>query len=1043
MQKLIVTLSILAVFTVPVQAATLTTEKAKVQLDTLASGLNHPWGMVFLPDSSMLVTERNGTLQQVSADGKTKTPISGLPAIDARGQGGLLDVILAADFASSKQIFFSFSEPAGSENSTAVASATLSGNKLTDVKIIFSQQPKYDSKYHFGSRLVLDNSGKLFITTGDRGSERDQAQKLDNHIGKVLRINTDGSVPADNPYINNADARDEVWSYGHRNIQGAALHPQSGQLWSHEHGPQGGDEINIAQPTKNYGWPLITYGEEYGGGVIGKTAQQGLEQPLHYWVPSIAPSGMLFYTAPQFNSWQNNLFIGSLKFGQLVRLELSGDKVVHEERIMIGQRIRDVEQGPDGAIYLLTDSSEGEILRRNNLLLSIRLPACFTLAFIPAIVALYVAPLLADETEVIVVSASAQREAWLFSPASVELSAAPQYGILIDSARLFGGISGVQADSRANFAQDTRLSIRGFGSRSAFGIRGLYLQQDGIPLSTPDGQGQLSSVLLDNIERVEVLKGPMATLYGNAAGGVISLYSKTPLQSAASLNIAGSEQHRQYQLHAAWVNAEHSLSTTVKRFTTEGYRPHSAAEKQQAQLLYRTTLAEAVSISTRLDYARDPKLQDPQGLNPQDWRQDPTQTAAVATLFDSEKSSLQRQLSLSLADASDSERWQLASWVGERAIEQRLAFSGAAPSSAGGEIVLKRQFSGVNGHYRLLATERFNLTMGGAIVQSDDARQGYVNNVGQRGELRRDQTDTANNQDVISRFSWQPAAGWQLQGGWRYSKLALQIADNYIAPGNPDDSGAKTFYNDSTALGLSYLFRPGFSGYISAATGFETPSLAEVAYRSDGSGVNLALDASTNQQWEAGLKWQHTAFTGSFNLFQIDSHKELLVDTSSGGRTSYRNAAKTQRHGAELQLNWRHSAYWQQQLSAHYIAATFADEAFSGNQLPGVASHQLNWQLNYRPFANATMLSLSSQYRSKVYIDDSNSASAPAAVSFNLSAHHSQQWSALTLDYWLALDNMTDKAYVGSVIVNQSNGRAFEPAPGRQLSAGLAAQYHW
>ncbi|MDX1392545.1 MAG: PQQ-dependent sugar dehydrogenase [Rheinheimera sp.] len=364
MTKLVLTAALFAIFTAPLQATTtLTTDKATVKVDTLTSGLNHPWGMVFLPDGAMLVTERNGTLQHISADGKNKKPISGLPAIDARGQGGLLDVILAADFASSKQIFFSFSEPGGAKNSTAVASATLDGDKLTGVKVIFSQQPKYDSKYHFGSRLVLDNSGKLFITTGDRGSEREQAQKLDNHIGKVIRINTDGSVPADNPYINNDTARAEVWSYGHRNMQGAALHPQTGQLWTHEHGPQGGDEINIAQPGKNYGWPIITYGEEYGGGVIGTTAKPGLEQPLHYWVPSIAPSGMLFYTADLFDSWQNNLFIGALKFGQLVRLELNGNTVSKEERIMIGQRVRDVEQGPDGAIYLLTDSADGSILR--------------------------------------------------------------------------------------------------------------------------------------------------------------------------------------------------------------------------------------------------------------------------------------------------------------------------------------------------------------------------------------------------------------------------------------------------------------------------------------------------------------------------------------------------------------------------------------------------------------------------------------------------------------------------------------------------------
>ena len=361
MQKTI--LACIAAVAISAHAAPLESEKAALAIDKVAGGFNHPWGMTFLPDGSLLITERNGGLVKLSADGKNKTPITGLPEIDARGQGGLLDVILAKDFSSSKQIYFSFSEPGSGGNSTAVAKATLNDASLSNVEVIFSQAPKYDSRHHFGSRLVLDNAGKLFITTGDRGSQRDQAQKLDNHLGKVIRINTDGTVPDDNPYVSQTGARPEVWSYGHRNMQGAALHPQTGQLWTHEHGPQGGDEINIAQSGKNYGWPVITYGEEYGGGNIGKTAQDGLEQPLHYWLPSIAPSGMLFYTADSITSWKNNMLVGSLKFGQLVRLELSNDKVSHEERIMIGQRVRDIEQGPDGAVYLLTDSADGQVLR--------------------------------------------------------------------------------------------------------------------------------------------------------------------------------------------------------------------------------------------------------------------------------------------------------------------------------------------------------------------------------------------------------------------------------------------------------------------------------------------------------------------------------------------------------------------------------------------------------------------------------------------------------------------------------------------------------
>ncbi|MBU1310429.1 MAG: TonB-dependent receptor [Gammaproteobacteria bacterium] len=657
--------------------------------------------------------------------------------------------------------------------------------------------------------------------------------------------------------------------------------------------------------------------------------------------------------------------------------------------------------------------------------------------------------LLADETEIIVVSGAAQQQAWLNSAAAIELATLPDSGILIDSARLLDSISGVQADSRANFAQDTRLSIRGFGSRSAFGIRSIFLQQDGIPISTPDGQGQLSAILLDNIERVEVLKGPLAALYGNAAGGVISLYSRTPAQSGAGFAIAGSEQHRQYRLYADWVDGDSSLSTSLKRFNTDGYRPHSAATKQQAQILYRTSVAGLAKLTARVDYARDPQLQDPQGLSVADWQQDPQQTHSGAKLFDTEKNSRQRQLSVSLNDYQQSGFWQLSSWFGQREIAQRLAFSGQAPTSAGGEVVLQRQYQGINGHVRLLQADNYQLVAGASLVNSDDERQGYVNDFGQRGELRREQTDSADNQDAFIRFNWQPAGRWHVEGGWRYSELTLSIVDRFINAANPDDSGNKRFYNQALALGLSYRLNSDISLFVSAGQGFESPTLAEIAYRSDGTGVNLALDASTNQQWEAGIKTQlGNSFTGSVSIFSTTTDNELLVDNSVGGRTSYRNAAKTERQGAELQLDWRQNAQLRHQLSGHYLTAQFADAQLKGNSLPGVARSQLQWQLSYRPWQDKAALrdtefSLHSQYRSKVYLDDANSDAAPSALTFSLSARHSQQWQQLTLDYWLALDNIADKTYVGSVIVNQGNGRAFEPAPGRQLSAGINAGFYW
>ena len=342
-----------------------------VSVATVARGLEHPWAVAFLPEGQFLVTERRGRMRVVGAGGQVGPALSGVPAVAAGGQGGLLDVVADADFTKNHRIFFCFSEPApggASGNSTALARATLSADarSLQDVKVLFSQQPKVNSAQHFGCRIVQAADGNLFLALGERYQRKDDAQRLDNHHGKIVRITPDGAVPADNPFRQRPGALPEIWSYGHRNPQGATLGPD-GQLWMHEHGPQGGDEINLPRPGRNYGWPVITYGENYGGGKMGEgTAKAGMEQPLHHWVPSIAPSGMAFLTSARYGTaWQGSLFVGSLKFGTLHRLEVAPGKVLREEKLLQGQggRIRDVRQGPDGLIYLLTDSPQGQLLR--------------------------------------------------------------------------------------------------------------------------------------------------------------------------------------------------------------------------------------------------------------------------------------------------------------------------------------------------------------------------------------------------------------------------------------------------------------------------------------------------------------------------------------------------------------------------------------------------------------------------------------------------------------------------------------------------------
>jgi glucose/arabinose dehydrogenase len=361
--------ALFAVFLASATAQTVTSSAGPLRVETIARGLDHPWGLAFLPDGRMLVTERPGRLRLVGRDGTLSPPLAGVPKVFARGQGGLLDIALDRDFASNATVYFCFAEPGEGGARTSLGRARLAAEgtpALEDVAVIFRQQGPLSTSNHFGCRVVQARDGNLFLAMGDHFTQRDEAQNLANHIGKIVRIRPDGSVPSDNPFVGKQGARPEIWSYGHRNIQGAALHPETGALWIHEHGARGGDEINIPEAGKNYGWPVITYGVDYSGAKIGVgTAKEGMEQPIHYWVPSIAPSGMAFYTGDLFPAWKGDLFVGALA-GQLVaRLDLEGRKVTDEERLLrnLGARIRDVRQGPDGALWLLTDAGDGRLLR--------------------------------------------------------------------------------------------------------------------------------------------------------------------------------------------------------------------------------------------------------------------------------------------------------------------------------------------------------------------------------------------------------------------------------------------------------------------------------------------------------------------------------------------------------------------------------------------------------------------------------------------------------------------------------------------------------
>jgi len=344
--------------------------KHGVRLETYAKGLVHPWGMAFLPDGRLIVTERPGRLRLIGKDGKVSPPLANVPAVVAGRQGGLLDVALSPDFASSSLVYISYAElreDGGSATTVARARLVSAGDsaRLDDLKVIFRQQPSALGLQHFGSRLAFAPDGNLFVALGERYQPA-KAQDLGSHYGKVVRIRPDGTVPPDNPFAGKAGARPEIWSYGHRNVQAAAIHPASGKLWTVEHGARGGDEVNIPLRGRNYGWPVITYGVDYTGLRIGEgTAKAGMEQPVYYWDPSIAPSGMAFYTGSLFPEWKGSLFVGALRARALHRLILDGERIVGEEVLLgdLGERIRDVRSGPDGGLWLLTDSADGRVLR--------------------------------------------------------------------------------------------------------------------------------------------------------------------------------------------------------------------------------------------------------------------------------------------------------------------------------------------------------------------------------------------------------------------------------------------------------------------------------------------------------------------------------------------------------------------------------------------------------------------------------------------------------------------------------------------------------
>lgn len=653
-----------------------------------------------------------------------------------------------------------------------------------------------------------------------------------------------------------------------------------------------------------------------------------------------------------------------------------------------------------------------------------------------------------DEMERVVVTATRTQQPWLNTPASINRVEVKQQlpGLRVDAAELLQGIPGVQADTRYNFAQDTRITLRGFGARAAFGVRGVLLRLDGIPLSMPDGQAQTSSILLDEATRVEVLRGPIAGVYGNASGGIIDLQSERPQTSTVAFGHAvGANSRERSTLDATYQGDQAGASIHHARFRTEGDRDHARAERDQWAARGYYEWNNGLELIARVDDNKAPLLQDPGSLTPEQWRQDPDQTFAGAAVFNTRKRIHHKQQSVTLRQRQTAQSWQIAAWHGDREIEQYLPFPGAAETSSGAVIDLARAFHGVHAQYSLLPEimdGTLELSLGIDLERQQDTRLGFVNNGGNKGELRRDETGTVDTDDIYALANWRltPQLTWLT--GLRRSDISFAVADRYIVPGVvPDDSGAARYLETSWSSGLNYQLTDNWAVFGSLGEGFETPTLTELAYRNEGTGLNRTLTPATIEQFEAGLKWAAAASQAQLSLFEVRSDDEIVVDRSVDGRTTYRNAAQTRRQGIELSHQWFIDRHWQLRSSATWLTARYKGTDLDGKRIPGVANGNLFSQLNWRPWQDERLrASVSAQYRSRIAANDANDEYAPSYLLWNAALNARQLHGQWTFSQWLRVDNLLDKNYVGSVVVNQGSGRSFEPAPGRQLSAGVSIE---
>lgn len=656
----------------------------------------------------------------------------------------------------------------------------------------------------------------------------------------------------------------------------------------------------------------------------------------------------------------------------------------------------------------------------------------------------------------VTVTATRHAESVFDVPASVDVIDAqtihdgePQVNLSESLAR----IPGVFAANRQNYAQDLQISSRGFGARATFGVRGVRVYQDGIPATMTDGQGQTGSFSLLSAKSIEVLRGPFSALYGNASGGVISVFTEDPAIEPVASVTGGGGSYGQWIFGAKFSGTRDRVGYVAagSEFQTSGYRDHSRARRDitNAKLVLDVDATTRITLIGNTQY--QPETEDPLGLTRTEWSSDPRSVDHAAILFNTRKTINQAQGGIALDHAlADTVQLHVDACGGRRLVRQYLAFTGLAPSSSGGITDLDGNFGGIGARlvWRGRALGRpLTLTVGGDWNRQDQLRRGYVNNFGAMGDLRRDESDDVSGTDAYAQAEWEFAPRWSATAGVRTSSVHYTSDDHYVTAVNGNDSGSRDFSNASPVAGLVFHATDDANLYASYGEGFETPTFTEIAYRDSGTGLNFALQPATSRAFEVGAKF-HWASKQRLNLawFDTDTHDEIVVDQATGGRTTYKNASSTHRQGAEALWDAEVAEGLHARVALTWLRAVFTDAYTSGTppatvpagaRLPGVPARQAWADLAWAPQgAIGFNAALEAQYADKLYVNERNSDAAPAYALMNARVGYGVKAGAATWTAFARVNNLFDRDYAGSVIVNDSNGRYFEPAPGRNWFVG-------